>query len=259
VARILVVGDSLSVNVGRGLFEWARRTRGALVAVRGVQACPMAIGGEVLQRVGPIRQERPDCRRHFGEWRQFVIEHDPDVVVMLTGGLDLFDRRIDGWDGFRAPGDRTLDDWLVSEYVALGRSLSVRGAELVWLTWPCAAPPPPDIGPFARTHALDLGRVRHLNEQILPRVGLELGTSMRIADLYGHVCPERKFTQSIDGIRNARPDGLHLSHAAAAAVADWLGPELVSHIGRRARVERSSAQLPRTAPPAGITFPAQSR
>jgi len=228
---VLVVGDSLSLNLGRALADWGLRTRRASFASHGMRGCPIALGGEVVVRAGPIRQRTRGCSSKMNKWRTFVDEHEPDVIVVLAGGLDLFDRRLDGWNDFLAPGDAALDEWLVSEYTTLGRSLTSGGAELVWLTWPCAIQR--GDGMFSGTHALDTSRVRILNEQILPRVQSELGGVMHIVDLFEPLCPGGKFSRAVGTIADGRIDGLHLSRPAASWVADWLGPRILAEAGIR--------------------------
>jgi hypothetical protein len=48
---------------------------------------------------------------------------------------------------------------------------------------------------------------------------------IKVADYFSHLCPDGKFTQSVDGVQNARPDGYHLTAEASEAVAEhWLSP-----------------------------------
>jgi hypothetical protein len=49
-----------------------------------------------------------------------------------------------------------------------------------------------------------------------------------LLDLAGRICPGGNFSDTVEGVYNARPDGYHLSdQAALAVVTDWLGPTLI--------------------------------
>jgi hypothetical protein len=50
-------------------------------------------------------------------------------------------------------------------------------------------------------------------------------TGVTVDDLKGHLCPNGQYSDTVDGVQDARPDGYHLSSAGALAVArTWLGP-----------------------------------
>jgi hypothetical protein len=89
----------------------------------------------------------------------------------------------------------------------------VFGARVVWLTPPCAS------GANAAEALLFAGQ--HLVAP-LARAG-----AFSSIDLASYVCPGGRFSNTIAGTANARPDGLHFSDAGADAVARWLGPQLV--------------------------------
>ena len=46
-------------------------------------------------------------------------------------------------------------------------------------------------------------------------------------DLAGRVCPDGRFSDSVEGVANARPDGIHFSDEAASRLSEWLGPEIL--------------------------------
>jgi hypothetical protein len=50
-------------------------------------------------------------------------------------------------------------------------------------------------------------------------------TGVSRADLSARICPNGQYTDTVEGVPDGRPDGLHLSDAAAKALArNWLGP-----------------------------------
>ena len=67
-----------------------------------------------------------------------------------------------------------------------------------------------------------------------------LYTTMRapdivLADYGGYLCPDGEFSDEVDGVSNARPDGFHLSDTAAKRMAErFLGPIVLQTAGRNA-------------------------
>jgi lysophospholipase L1-like esterase len=63
-------------------------------------------------------------------------------------------------------------------------------------------------------------RVQDLDDIDYPRIA-----GVTSADFYSEVCPNGQYSDTVDGVQNARPDGFHFTPEAAAALArDWLGP-----------------------------------
>jgi len=63
-------------------------------------------------------------------------------------------------------------------------------------------------------------RVQDLNGIDYPRIA-----GVTAADFYSEVCPNGRYSDTVDGVPNARPDGFHFTPDASEALArDWLGP-----------------------------------
>jgi peptidoglycan/LPS O-acetylase OafA/YrhL len=219
--RVMVVGDSVGWFVGRGLERSTRDGGDLVVWNAGTLGCGVARGGELVLSTGPTAVD-PTCDRWPERWAEQVADFDPHVVVMLTGLWDLADRKRPEWDGFHHVGEPIADEYLVSEYRAAADVLTAGGAQLVWLTTPCYSETifP---GPLAETDALRPERTQWLNAEVLPQVA---SPSVDVVDLAGFVCPDGTFTQTFAGLEATRPDGVHFSDEAAAAIADWLVPQL---------------------------------
>ncbi len=225
--RVMVVGDSVSWFVGRGLERWSRTQGTALVWNTGIPGCGIARGGEIMLSEGPSRS-LADCDSWAERWSAQLEDFDPDVVVVLSGLWDLTERRLDEWHDFHSIGEPVFDRYLIGEYEAAAELLVSRGAQVIWLTAPCYAPAifP---GPLAGTGALSPDRQRQYNARLLPDLADQ--GRVQIADLAGLVCPDGSFTQDWGGLTSTRPDGVHFSEEATDAVAAWLGPRLVEASG----------------------------
>jgi hypothetical protein len=223
---IFVVGDSVARNIGRGLRRWGIETGRAHVVQRAHPGCAIARGGQRLLRFGPAEDTTDECLDTVLGWRDMIAGLRPEVVVMLTGGFDLVDRKLPDWPDFARPGDSLFDDWLVDEYQRIVDMLSAQGAHVVWLTWPCAKDKE-YRSIYAGTGAFGIERVRHLNEEIVPRLLASKSDRMSVVDLFAHVCPSGDFSHALGDFDEARSDGVHFSKDEARWLAEWLGPEIL--------------------------------
>jgi peptidoglycan/LPS O-acetylase OafA/YrhL/lysophospholipase L1-like esterase len=216
--RIMMVGGSVAAGVGQGLQRWAQETKSASVYNLSRRGCGIARGGRLenqFKRLGDTCDDWPDV------WSRKLDDFDPDVVVVLTGGWDIVDRRLPSWEKARRIGDDVYDAWLASEFDFAMDLLSSRGARVIWLTTPC-------YQKFARGSGVwDPERVRKLN-RLLNRLAAQRGDDIEIVDLYGEVCPNGEFTDTLGGVTEARPDGAHFSDAGADWLARWLAPKILA-------------------------------
>jgi peptidoglycan/LPS O-acetylase OafA/YrhL len=225
--RVLVVGDSVAVTVGRGLERWGATSGDAAVWNLARFYCAIGRGAERTVGVGVQRQEACD---DWGErWGDAVSTFDPDTVVVLSTFWELIARRADGWADWGQPGERVYDEWQLDEYTDAVDLLSSRGARVVWLTMPCfSTTTDSSVETITRYNAVQLGRLRSRRPE-----------AVRVVDLFGEVCPDGTFTPRYDDIVDARPDGAHFSDDGADALAGWLGPLL---LGRTPAVPSAAPQ-----------------
>jgi peptidoglycan/LPS O-acetylase OafA/YrhL len=227
VPRVFVVGDSVARSVGIGLRVWGRQTGRAIVAQQGYPGCSVVRGGTRMLYLGPEGDRASRCALRQARWLEVVDRFRPDIVVMLTGGVDLSDRLLDDWDTYKSPGDPAFDAWMLGEYQRVVDELTHGGARLVWLTWPCA-----EKRVYHRVNAGDDAfspeRIAHLNQVIIPALVRSRKDRVRVVDLFGHVCPGGRFTHALGDFTEARKDGIHFSLEESRWLADWLGPEVLS-------------------------------
>ena len=132
--RVLVVGDSVALTLGRGVERWGA-DRGVAVWNLGLPKCGIARGERwvALRRI-PASER---CDAWPDEWAAAVAAFDPDVVLVLSPVWDLMLHRAEGWDTFRGPGDPLFETWLAGEYRLATDVLATGGARVVWLDVPC--------------------------------------------------------------------------------------------------------------------------
>jgi peptidoglycan/LPS O-acetylase OafA/YrhL len=229
--RVAIVGDSMAQTLSLGLADWAHAQGSVVTYDLSIQGCPLSRGGTRRLADGSEAQVGPDC----GWWDdpssdrfQKFDEFDPDVVVVHDGLNELYDRKLPQWPDYRHAGESAFDLWLDGEYRALLQRLGSKRQILV-LNAACA-----DWelmgGPFAGYADNSDGdrRVSALDEDAVPLAS----TNVQVEDFDSTICPNGKFTQSVEGVSDARPDGYHLSTAASDAVAThWLGPLILQTAG----------------------------
>ncbi len=216
--RILVVGGSVSLGIGKSLQRWARKTGGASVYNLATRGCGIARGGrleDVFKRFGD------ECDSWPSDWAKSLDDFDPDIAVVLTGGWDIREREFPNWGRALLIGDPVYDEWLLGEFNLAIDLLSSRGARVAWLTTPCYA----EVG--RGTAVWDPERVYKLNT-LLDQMVEERNGDFELIDLFEHVCPNGVFVKTLGGIPNFRPDGAHFSDAGADWVVEWLAPHLLT-------------------------------
>jgi peptidoglycan/LPS O-acetylase OafA/YrhL len=212
--RVLVVGDSVALSLGRGLERWGAATGHASVWNAARMYC--SIGRYAERALMGATRQGAGCDDWEMRWAGYVEEFDPDVVVVLSTIWEIVHRRAEGWDDFKGIDDPQYQAWLQSEYDVAVDVLASRGARVAWLTMPCLRRTDDGI-----IRATDL-----YNTQVLGDLEERRG-EVFVIDIFGRICPDGTFTDTLDGIEGMRPDGAHFSDPGADWVATWLMPEIL--------------------------------
>ncbi len=209
--RILVVGDSVGLTLGRGIQQWARNNGSATVENLGHIYCPL--GRNAPYAAGLVVVKSAHACDWTATWQNAVRTFDPDVTIVLFTIWEAAPRQVPGTSGWSEPGQPALDNWQLSEYEAAADTLSARGGQVVWMTPPCGSG-----GPVSKQNGM-----WYVDERTIPRLA-DARKAVHVLDLNGKICPQDKYESTIDGVANARPDGTHFSDAGALAVANWAMP-----------------------------------
>jgi peptidoglycan/LPS O-acetylase OafA/YrhL len=224
-------GDSTMLETGMGLSGWGKQTEDLVLPgiVGDLLGCGVTRGGERRSRGEPtvapagcddwpeaIPATVSSLREQFGRL---------EFAVVQTGPWDVADRRLEGDDEWRAPGDPVYDDFLYSEISTAVDLFVDQGLVVVWLLAPHIEvgrneEPPPDP-PYAESDPARMDRLNEIVEQVAEErpsvVTVDLGEYMRgLPD--GEMDPR------------LRPDGVHFTAETAGEVADWLGPEILAAV-----------------------------
>jgi peptidoglycan/LPS O-acetylase OafA/YrhL len=213
VRRVLVVGDSVALTLGRGVERWGA-AHGVFVWNGGALGCSLLEGADVRGNWGVAYQPADRCHTREN-WPKVLTEFRPDVIVVLYGAWDHYDLSFDYGAAWYSPGDPQWDAFYRQAVVDTARQLSLTGAHQLWLAPPCyaAIPGASDTGAgwYDPSRVDVLGRIDRSVAAATPHM-----TVSPVAHEMG--CP-------VDF--NARPDGTHYDDAGADAVATRLGPGIL--------------------------------
>ncbi len=216
----MLVGDSVGFTLGVGLDEMQSPTLS--VQDGAVLGCGVIRGDFLI--AGKWNRDAPECSGWLERWRDRVVSEQDDVVVALWAMWDLFDRRVDGqvlrW------GTPEMDRYLLAGLDGAVTTLTSTGARLVLLTSPYYEPADLATRSDRLGTAFEKSRVDHWNA-LLAAVAQAHPGAVSLVDLHAYMSPGGQSVNTIDGVDDVRPDGIHFSPEGAGVVARWLEPQIV--------------------------------
>jgi hypothetical protein len=223
--RVLVIGDSVGMAMAHALKSWGGNGGRVVLHDATQLGCPISRGGVVHLSDGGSNEVPESC----GWWATERFQQDlrtfqPDVVLVLAGLVDVYDRSGPMWEGVRGPGDPTFDRYVLEEWAAAATAMQTTGAKVVWATPPCV-----DLSRSANVMDRDVAdqRLTWIEQQLIPQ--LAAVRVVEVLDFASQLCPDGSYTDSVFGVEGGRPDGVHFTTEAASAVIDgWLGPYLAT-------------------------------
>lgn len=212
IPRVLVIGDSVAMTLQAGIVERVAEPS-ALVWNLGSLGCPLFDGDRTF------RGHRTDggswCAPGRADRRRWITEFHPDVVVVLSGVWETYDRVVDGRDlPFGSPEH---DQWFATELDRLLDLVGAGGARLVLATAPCNRRVEGIEGVEPPENSVE--RVTHLNGLYRRASGRRADTSL--VDLHELVCPDGEYLSTLQG-RELRYDGVHFTTEGAELVRRWI-------------------------------------
>ena len=214
---VLVVGDSVAVDLGVGMRDTGTPGADLEVSIGAQLGCPVARGGEYRFMRDVVRfDDRCDWARLFPE---LLDSYDPAVVVLGTGIWDVVDRRLPGDDRIRSMGEPVSDRYFLTELLGAIDLLGSRGATVALVTYPSI-----ESGRgqgFTDLPESDPARMARLNELVREAAALRPGVAT-VVDFGGWMS-----TQAGGGLDpSIRSDGVHLTEEFIGVTGDWLAPQV---------------------------------
>ena len=222
--RVMIVGDSVSAQIGWALHDWGEQNPGRIITYNeshiGCGIVRFGLGRNMGLPPGPIGEmcntwavpvsTTEVVRSEVVSWPTALDLFRPDAVVAYVSPWDAIDRIVPGVvDDWSSIGDPAYDDYVRREYRAAGELLTSTGAVLYWLQTP-----PLDRADLPEDHA---SRIAGLN-----RLAAEASASLPDRDIVLVDYPA--FIGEVGGRmdRARRGDGAHLSEQGYDEVAPWL-------------------------------------
>ena len=249
--KVLLVGDSLAGSLGVGLGLTAAHYDVDLVN-EGSPGCSLSMDEmiKVLDYTvppgAPCKLGDPD--ELIDQWRRWVDEFNPDVVVYLARG-ELFDQQVDDrWSNIDQSG---FDRYLTGRFHQAVDVLRSRGAAVVLLTTPYYdSGNQPDGSPWPEDEPTRVVTDNAIIDDVVRSVD---SPSVTAFDLGSLTSPGDHFDQNVDGVDLRCGDGVHFTEAAGEWLAPRLFPDLV-RVGRDHRETSSTGHWPGTPPPVVPTW-----
>ncbi|MSO60333.1 MAG: acyltransferase [Ilumatobacteraceae bacterium] len=224
--RILIVGDSVSRQIGEALTTWATTHVGKIVVYNkshdgcvitryGLKRLPGGEEGEVGDlcsawdvAVSPEKLSDPNVI----SWVSSVAQFRPDVVIGYITAWDACDRLVPSLGPeWTHVGISNFDEYAKKEYRLATEVLTSTGAKMIWLTGAHVD--------RVITPQNDPSRIDALNELV---VDATVGLRVEFGDFPTFIGPVGAKRD-----REIRRDGLHLSDNGKTQVATWLTSELL--------------------------------
>ena len=150
------------------------------------------------------------------DWN-YAAEQDPDVIVLVAGAWEVYDRRVDGRT-YRVGTDAYAR--LLTENLEVVRTFFAArtNAPLVIEDVPCMRPTEYGLG-GKRSPRSDDAKVAWVNKVFRDFAAAHPRT-VSILPVSDYVCPGGKFRAEVDGLV-VRPDGTHYNPDATTAFWNW--------------------------------------
>jgi peptidoglycan/LPS O-acetylase OafA/YrhL len=226
--RVMLVGDSVAQSMGMGL---AKTTK-----AKGYSFWNVAVPGCGVSDIGEhwYKEWKPEDKRCQPKWRERwkkqVDQFRPDVVVMLVGAQDTFDRRINNVvTKFDTAAGASLAKKDLKEAITM---LTARGATVVLLTTPYYIPGWPMKVDLKRScfNEAWINRYNDLQREV-QRTSDGKAAVINLTRVLG---PDGHYTRTVNGITVRSYDSVHLSEEGSDYVAQWLTPKLRTYAKRLA-------------------------
>ncbi len=241
--RVAIFGDSVAWRLGFAMQasqpenSYDVNVDNSAIVGCGVLRSKSYVAHGVADPVNPACNTGSPAQEQWPSlWKADLAQFDPNVVVVLAGRWELFDRDIGGqWlhigePGFDADLMRSLE-----QAVQVGTST---GALMVLMTSPCF-----DSGEQANGEPWpeDSPQRLALYNQMVRQVAAEHPSDVQLDDFGAQLCPGGHFTTSFEGVQVRDGDGVHVVPTAAAG--QWLDAHLLPDVVAVGRLQMSGREL----------------
>lgn len=214
--NVVVTGDSTSIAMGsRPRYSAPTDT---IESGWGLIGCSIIDAGLVAENFAQI--QNPACKDWFKIYDDLFQAMHPNVVVLMLGPWELFDRQVDGVKV--AIGSPHFADIMTAQLEKELAVISRASARMLLVTTPCYEPT------NAATYQAETWTSR-LRIEALNRIWRDFATAHKrdvtLGDLGRFVCPKGTVRRSFDG-SPLRSDGIHFTRSGAETIWQWLRTQI---------------------------------
>ena len=205
--RMLIVGDSVAVNLASGISKFSDNSTESL-NVFGVTGCGILGNVDVKQNSGRV-VSISNCDHIRSNWKQKLQTFKPDVVILMYGG-PMTERLIN--DIWSHPCDSNFNKAYREQLTSAVKLLSSEGAVVILPTIAYS------------TITSNVNKAFHQRMDCINEIFRDVSASNEravIIELGNFICPSNLCRTKIDGII-LRKDGLHYSDEGAVLIYKWL-------------------------------------
>jgi peptidoglycan/LPS O-acetylase OafA/YrhL len=216
--RVYLVGDSVGFSLGYYYPQGsvAGMTLGGAPDIGcGLARAPIVLGGSA-------RPVDPKCTTWPTRWRDKVGEFRPDVGLLVLGGWEVLDRRVDGRD--LRVGTPDYERYLHGELQLAYDTLAPSSHRIAILNVPCYHQPETGLDASLAETRNDPARGAWMN-QVLGRFVAAHADRVVLLDLKTFLCPGGRYADRLHGVK-MRSDGVHFTPDGAKLVWRWMAPQL---------------------------------
>ncbi len=274
--RVLLVGDSQALTLGVGLIEATEQSKDHLsILDEGILGCGVTDGttftddgvpGSILGYPcmpdpsrglcppgGPFgADQNAPCQPWTAAWRDWVVQFKPNVVVLLAGGTEVYDRIYKGHTtNILSPAFAAYVKASLEKAV---RIATAHGQLMVLMTAPCFDHgEQPNGTPWPTDNPARVAKY----DSLLREVAAEHPGHVYVQDLHSYVCPGNKYTETLDGVQIRKPDGVHFALGKGTG-GDFLAPAILPYwieLGHLQETRTGGASVERGKPPSTFAPP----
>lgn len=222
---ITVMGDQHAAATAFGLSYYLNGRSDAHIAEGVTARFCSALRGGLVRDVAGVHPNTTDCENRNDVWRQQLEATHPDVVIVQLGAQDLYEHDLDRDGTWRAIGDATFDERLLSELTDLLALAASTGAAVISIDLPTEWSVLGVERPWMLNAATYQQRAQRFNALLRTAVaGVPLST------VRPTVFDFDAWLASIGGPLAFRPDGATIAaHAADAFAAELLAIATTAH------------------------------
>jgi peptidoglycan/LPS O-acetylase OafA/YrhL len=216
--RVFLVGDSVGFSLG--YYYPKGSVAGMTLGGDPDIGCGLARAPIVL--AGSARPVDPKCTTWPTRWRDKAGQFRPDVGLLVLGGWEVLDRRVDGRN--LRVGTPDYERYLNGELQLAYDTLAASSRRIAILNVPCYHQPETGLDASLAETRNDPARGAWMNG-VLGRFVAAHADRAVLLDLKGFLCPDGRYADRLHGVK-VRSDGVHFTPEGAKLAWRWLAPQL---------------------------------